>query len=411
MNLPELLAPAGNMDRLKAAFRYGADACYLGITRMSLRNFADNFTIENLKEAVNIAHDGGKRIYVACNAFAKDRDMDTLADLIADIENAGADAVIVNDAGVFAVARDTVKRMELHMSTQANVLNSAACRFWHEQGASRIILARELSFEEIRTIRQNTPESLELEVFVHGAMCISYSGRCLLSNYIAGRDSNRGECAQPCRWTYELRERGKDGEYLQIDQDDRGTYILNSRDMNLLEEIPLLCNSGVSSLKIEGRMKSVAYVSAVVNAYRMALDSYKRCVENGEEYTTDPRLVQELLNTSHRPFTKGFFFGNPQGAGQETHSAAYVQDATIAAVVLDYDEERKLAHIEQRNRFFDGDTLHILAPGDIDRSFTVTSITDEEGNPREGAPHPKERLYIGCDEPVHEGDILRLRLS
>lgn len=398
------------MDRLRTALRYGADACYLGATSMSLRNFADNFTLDELREACSMAHDMGRRIYVACNAFARDDDIARLPELLCGIERAGADAVIINDAGVLSVARRTVERMALHLSTQANTLNSEACSFWHEQGISRIILARELSGGDIAHIRANTPRTLELEVFVHGAMCVSYSGRCVLSNYIAGRDSNRGECAQPCRWEYELRERGSEGNWFGIEQDSRGTYILNSRDMNLLGRIGELCELGVDSLKIEGRMKSVAYVATVVNAYRMALDGYAAAAEAGVEYAPGSALAQELENTSHRPFCEGFYAGEPDGGGQAAQSAAYVQDAVIAAVVLGYDDERREALVEQRNRFFEGDVLGILSPGDIGRGFKAEYILDESGARVASAPHPRQRLRVACSERVKEGDILRLRL-
>ena len=269
--LPELLAPAGNMERLVTAFRFGADAVYLGAETMSLRNYADNFTADSLKAACEYAHERGKKVYVACNAFARDNDIKALPQLLRELRAAGPDALIVNDPGVIRVARDTVPEIPLHLSTQANTLNSEAALFWHEAGIKRIVLARELPLASVKAMREALPDSLEIELFIHGAMCFSYSGRCLLSNYIAGRDSNRGECAQPCRWTYELRERGRDGEYFGIEQDELGTYILNARDMNLIEHLPDVIASGACSLKIEGRMKSIAYVATVVNAYRMAL--------------------------------------------------------------------------------------------------------------------------------------------
>ena len=281
--MPELLAPAGNMERLTTAIDYGADAVYLGSQSMSLRNYADNFTPEQLRAGCEYAHGRNARVYVACNAFARDEDLKDLPELLTTIRTAGADALIVNDPGVIRVARKCVPDMPLHLSTQANTLNSEAALFWYEQGVKRIILARELSIKQIKAMRQRLPEDLELEMFVHGAMCVSYSGRCLLSNYINGRDSNRGECAQPCRWQYELREKGSNGEYFTIEQDERGSFIMNSRDMRLIEYIPDIVDAGIMSLKIEGRMKSIAYVATVVNAYRMALDEYKRCIDEGRE--------------------------------------------------------------------------------------------------------------------------------
>lgn len=275
--------------------------------------------------------------------------------------------------------------------------------FWHEAGICRIVLARELSLAEIKEMRAALPDALELEIFVHGAMCVSYSGRCLLSNYIAGRDSNRGECAQPCRWTYELRERGHNGAYFGIEQDALGTYILNARDMNLIEHLPAVIETGACSLKIEGRMKSIAYVATVVNAYRMALDRYAAAPDE----PLPAELSKELDYASHRPYTTGFSFGDPGAAGQAPQIADYVSEAQISAVVLSYDAQAQTAYVEQRNRFADGDVLSILSPGDISRTFTVRSIRNEAGETQQTAPHPKQRLHIGCIEPVQAGDILR----
>lgn len=401
--LPELLAPAGNMERLVTALRFGADAVYLGAEAMSLRNYADNFTADGLSEACAYAHARGKRVYVACNAFARDTDLRALPALLRQIRAAGADALIVNDAGVIRVARDTVPELPLHLSTQANTLNAEAAMFWHEAGICRIVLARELSLAEIKEMRAALPDALELEIFVHGAMCVSYSGRCLLSNYIAGRDSNRGECAQPCRWTYELRERGHNGAYFGIEQDALGTYILNARDMNLIEHLPAVIETGACSLKLEGRMKSIAYVATVVNAYRMALDRYAAAPDE----PLPAELSKELDYASHRPYTAGFAFGDPGAAGQAPQSADYVSEAQISAVVLSYDAQAQTAYVEQRNRFADGDVLSILSPGDIARTFTVRSIHNEAGETQQTAPHPKQRLHIGCIEPVQAGDILR----
>ncbi len=401
--LPELLAPAGNMERLETALRFGADAVYLGTETMSLRNYADNFRGDALNKACETAHAQGKRVYVACNAFARDAQMRDLPPLLRAIRTAGADALIVNDPGVIRVARDTVPELPLHLSTQANTLNAEAALFWHEAGIRRIVLARELTLDEIKAMRAILPETLELEIFVHGAMCVSYSGRCLLSNYIAGRDSNRGECAQPCRWTYELRERGRDGAYFGIEQDALGTYILNARDLNLIGHLPAVLETGACSLKIEGRMKSVAYVATVVNAYRMALDHYAEAPD-----APLPHAIAEELNyASHRPYTTGFAFGDPGAAGQAPASADYVSDAQISAVVLSYDAASQTAHVLQRNRFFDGDTLSILSPGDIARTFVVHGIRNEAGEAQQSAPHPKQSLFLGCSEPLKAGDILR----
>ncbi len=407
MKIPELLAPAGNMERFYTALRFGADAVYVGMRQMSLRNFADNFTLDQLFEACGFAHKQKKRVYVAVNAFARDDELIGLPSFLNDLHAAGADALIVNDPGVIRLAREHVPDMELHLSTQANTLNSHAARFWQEQGVKRIVLARELSLTEARGIKEKV-SGLEIELFVHGAMCISYSGRCLLSNYINGRDSNKGECAQPCRWTYELRERGKNGEYFPIEQDERGTYMLNSRDLNLLPRLNEVLSTGADSLKIEGRMKSVYYVATVVNAYRMALDAYL----NSPFYEPpDAAFIEELHKASHRPYTFGFAFGNPGAEGQMTHSASYVQTHELSAVVLEYDETQRSALLEQRNRFFLGDTLEILSPGSIDQTITVASMRTEDGEEVASAPHPQQRLWIAAEQPLQAGDMLRKKLT
>ena len=406
--LPELLAPAGNMERFKAAIRFGADAVYVGAPSMSLRNFADNFTYDELREACSLAHEKGRKVYLACNAFAHDKDIDPLPELLHNAQDCKVDALIINDPGVIAVARREIPDMELHLSTQANTLNSESAIFWHEAvGIKRIVLARELSLAEIKAMRAKIPDTLELEAFVHGAMCISFSGRCLLSNYLTGRDSNKGECAQPCRWSYEIRERGKDGEYFPIEQDERGTHILNSRDMCMIEHLPEVIESGVCSLKIEGRMKSVLYVSTVVNAYRMALDLYAESKDKGIPYVLPDKIKNELTMVSHRPYTTGFAFSDPGAEGQNPQTSKYVADCEISGVVLSYDSEKKTALVRQRNRFFVGDTLSILAPYDVGRSFVVTDMINEDGEHQTVAPHPNQHLLIPCDEPLKEGDILR----
>lgn len=405
INNVELLSPAGNFERLQVAFRFGADAVYLGATAMSLRNFADNFTPDELIEAVRLAHGLDKKVYVTVNAFARDDDIKGLPVLIESIKAASPDALIVNDPGVIRVLRRCIPDMPLHLSTQANTLNSESASFWYDQGITRVVLARELSLDDIKRLRDNIPSDLELEMFVHGAMCVSYSGRCLLSNYVDGRDSNKGECVQPCRWKYEMREKGKNGEYLTIEEDDNGTFILNSRDLRLIEYLPKIIDAGVTSLKIEGRMKSISYVAAVTNAYRMALDFFEK---EGKEAVLPSAIVEELSKASHRPFTTGFLFGKNGDKLQETSHAGYIQDACICATVEDYDSENKVAHVFQRNRFFKGDSVEILSPSDIGRTFKVEWIKDAEGNEVESAPHPKQELYIGCSEPLKHGDILKL---
>ncbi len=391
----ELLAPAGNMERLITAVRFGADAVYLGTTAFSLRNMADNFTFDELKAAVEYCHERSVKVYVTVNAFMRDSDLQDLEKTLYAIAECGADALIINDPSVIRTAKRCIPEMPLHLSTQANTLNSEAALFWHEQGISRIVLARELTIADIAEMRRKLPASLELEAFVHGAMCVSYSGRCLLSNYIAGRDSNRGECVQPCRWSYEFRERGKDGEFFTLETESNGSYILNSRDMCMAEHLKELTDAGIVSLKIEGRMKSILYVATVVNAYRMALD--------GADMST---VMDELNRISHRPYTTGFMLGD-EAELMAPESADYVQDYQISAVVLDYDESTQTALIEQRNRFFVGDELSILSPADVSRKFRVAFIRNESGETVDSAPHPREKLCIGSDELLKPGDILR----
>lgn len=407
IRIPELLAPAGNMERLETALRFGADAVYIGAQNMSLRNYADNFTYDELRIASRYAHERGKKIYVTCNAFAKDKDIDALPGLLDAIQDAGADALIVNDPGVIRCAKKLAPGLPLHLSTQANTLNAEAAAFWHDQGVERIILARELSLDEIRVIRERAPAGLELEMFVHGAMCISYSGRCLLSNYLAGRDSNKGECAQPCRWTYELRETGSGGDFYPIEQHEKGTFLLNSRDLNLIEHLPEVLDTGVCSLKIEGRMKSISYVATVVNAYRMALDDLSAAACEGRPWELKDAIRDELSHASHRPYTTGFAFGDPGGAGQAAMSAAYIADSEISAVALSYNPDNQTALIEQRNRFFDGDILSVLSPLNIGSQIKVNGIWSEGGERLISAPHPRQKLIIGCAQALKPGDILR----
>ena len=398
---PELLAPAGDMEKLRMAVLYGADAVYLAGTSFGMRSFAGNFTADELPEAVRFAHDHGVRVHVTVNTMPRNDEVARLPEHLERLNDLGVDALILADLGAFTLAGRYAPRCERHISTQQSIANYECARAWYDLGAKRVVLAREVPLQEIREMRAKLPPELELETFCHGAMCVSYSGRCLLSNYMTGRDSNRGECVQPCRWSYEIRERGNDGEYFTVVADRKGSFILNSRDMCMAEHLNEVIDSGIISLKIEGRMKSILYVATVVNAYRMALDG------------CDMELVMNELNRiSHRPYTTGFMLDNDAMGSKAPlmapESGGYIQDYAIAAVVLDYDSERKIAHVEQRNRFFDGDELHILAPKDVARAFRVNGIRSEEGEMQQGAPHPCQKLYIGCSEPVAPGSILRV---
>jgi len=399
----ELLAPAGNFDRLKFAAAYGADAVYCGGKQLGLRSFAENFTAEELRQAADFCHGLGKKLFVTVNAFLRDSDLGLLDEYLDELGQSGADALIVTDPAVLVTARKRIPKMELHLSTQANTLNSRAASFWHELGIKRVVLARELSLDEIREIRQNTPDTLELEAFVHGAMCISYSGRCLLSNYLNGRDGNRGACVQPCRWKYELREQGKDGLWMPVEEDGRGTYFLNSRDLNMIAHLKELMDAGVSSFKIEGRMKTVFYVAAVTNAYRIALDGALA----GKPF--DPVLEEELEKLRHRPYTTGFYF--PGAQTEQTTGDDYPQTFDFVAIVLGYDRAAGRALVEQRNRFFAGDVLEALSPGNLGVPLRVLSIEDEVGTRRDSAPHPCEKLYLTVDVPLKTGDLLRKKIQ
>lgn len=390
MQNPELLAPAGNFEKLKTALRFGADAVYLGGKSFSLRSFSDNFTDEELKAAAEYVHARGKKMYVTVNIFAKNSDFAQLEKTFRFLQEIGADAALVTDAGVFALARKVAPNLPLHISTQANTTNAYAARFWQEAGAERVVLARELSLQEIAQIRDHCP-GLELEAFVHGAMCISYSGRCLLSNYLAHRDSNRGACVQACRWKFDLRARREEGGSLTAEEDERGTYLLNSKDLNMLSHLEEMRRAGVCSFKIEGRMKSSYYLATVVNAYRRVLDK-TLSVEEGQE---------ELKKVAHRAFTTAYMFGDNAETvnyedSQESGTREYVADVLADGLV------------QMRNRFRTGDKLEILSPTDtFNRTFTVENMEDKAGAPVQDAKLVMQKLRLSCPYPLREGDILR----
>lgn len=398
----ELLAPAGNFEKLKTAFRFGADAAYLGGKDFSLRSFADNFSAEELRAAVEYAHARGKKVYVTANIFAKNADFAALADYFRYLQEIGADATLVTDVGAFSLARQVAPKLPLHVSTQANTTNKYAAKFWQEQGAERVVLARELSLSEIAEIHEYCP-GLELEAFVHGAMCVSYSGRCLLSNYFAGRDSNRGECVQACRWKYSvraLREEGEGGE-CAVEEDGRGSYIFNSKDLNMLPHLDKLAAAGVCSFKIEGRMKSAYYLATVVNAYRRAQDGT----------LSVPAALEELNKVAHRAFTTAYALGD----NAETIHYSDSQEAGTRAYVADVLEDggagaagNTCALVQMRGRFRVGDTLEILSPSDsFNRTFAVEEMTSEEGERVEDAKLVMQKLRLRCPYPLRAGDILR----
>ncbi len=405
MNKIELLAPAGNFEKLKTALYYGADAVYVGGKSFSLRAFSNNFTNEELVDAINYTHSLGKKIYVTVNAFMKNHEIESIKEYLIFLYNANVDAVIVTDPGVIYLARKYVPSLELHLSTQANTLNKASVEFWQSLGVKRIVLARELSLNEIKEIKQNTP-TIELEAFIHGAMCISYSGRCLLSNYLTGRDSNRGECVQACRWNFAIKEVSKEGEFYPIEEDERGTYILNSKDLNLIDYIGEMVDAGVMSFKIEGRMKGEYYLATVINAYRRAIDEY---YDKGASYKDNPLFMSELKKTFHRAFTTAYAFGDNKETVNYENSQS-TGDSLFVASVLGYDEN-KGALVEMRNRFKKGDILEILSPNDnFNKTFVVSHMEDEFGNVIEDAKNVQQKLYIKLDYKLQKGDILRRSL-
>ena len=375
---PELLAPAGDMERLKMAVLYGADAVYLAGTDFGMRAFAGNFTPKELPQAVDFAHRHGVRVHCTINTMPRNDEIARLPEHLERLNDAGVDALIVADLGAFTLAGKYAPRCQRHISTPASISNYETARAWYDLGASRVILAREVGLEEIRTIRAKTPPELEIEAFVHGAMCVSYSGRCLLSNYMTGRDSSRGACAQPCRYQYALMEEKRPGEYFPIEEDARGTYILNSRDMCMIEHIPELLDAGVSSFKIEGRMKSSYYAAVVTNAYRQAIDAA------AEGRTLDRLWVEETEMVSHRPYSTGSYYGYP---GQHYSSASYTTGADVAAVVDSCDDKGDAVLI-QRGKFYKGDRLELLLPGMAPVSFTVQQLYNAEGEEIEDTRHP-----------------------
>lgn len=401
---PELLAPAGNLEKLRVAFAYGADAVYMAGKRFGLRAFAGNFQRDEINEAVEYAHSINKKVYVTMNIFAHNEDFKDMDEYMKFLSKIGVDAAIISDPGILSLAREAMPNVPIHMSTQANNTNWRSAKFWHEQGVKRIILARELSLNEIGQIRENVPDTLEIETFVHGAMCISYSGRCLLSNVFTGRDANRGQCAHPCRWKYSIVEEKRPGEYYPVLEDDRGTYIMNSKDLCMLGHIPQLMGTGIDGFKIEGRMKSSYYVATVVQAYRREMDAY---LEDQDGYRWDPKAIAEIQKASHRAYTTGFYFKKPAGEDHQYSDSSYIRNYDFVGMVLGYDKERGLMEVEQRNAFEVGDVLEIMMPGEDYMDYTVTTILDEEGRPINRAPHPQQRVYLPLDRGITGYSILR----
>ena len=400
----ELLVPASSLEVLKVAVIFGADAVYIGGEVYGLRAKAKNFSKEDMAEGIAFAHAHGVKVYVTANILAHNGDLPGVRRYFEELKELKPDALIIADPAVFTIAREVCPEIDVHISTQANNTNYGTYNFWHGLGATRVVSARELSLKEIKEIRQNIPDDLEIETFIHGAMCISYSGRCLLSNYFTGRDANRGACTHPCRWKYAVVEEQRPGEYLPVYENERGTYIFNSKDLCMIEHIPELIDAGIDSFKIEGRMKTALYVATVARTYRKAIDDY---LESEEKYHANmPWYQEQISNCTYRQFTTGFFFGKPDETTQIYDSNTYVKEYTYLGIVGSVDEHGRY-RIEQRNKFSVGEKIEVMKPNGENRTVTVRAIVDEEGNTMESAPHPQQVLFIDLGEPLECYDILR----
>ena len=400
---PELLVPASSLEVLKVAVIFGADAVYIGGEAFGLRAKAKNFTMEEMREGIAFAHEREVKVYVTANILAHNSDLEGVREYFRELKEIGPDGLIIADPAIFEIAGEECPEIERHISTQANNTNYGTFQFWHKLGASRVVTARELSLQEIREIRAKIPEDMEIETFVHGAMCISYSGRCLLSNYLVGRDANQGACTHPCRWKYSVVEETRPGEYMPVYENERGTYIFNSKDLCMIEHIPELIESGVDSLKIEGRMKTALYVATVARTYRKAIDDYQK---DPELYRKNmPWYLDQISNCTYRQFTTGFFFGKPDETSQIYDSNTYVKEYTYLGII---GEEREGTYrIEQRNKFSVGETIEIMKPNGENVEVTVKRILDEDGAPQESAPHSKQVLYVDLGVKAEPYDILR----
>ncbi|MBR2387252.1 MAG: U32 family peptidase [Clostridia bacterium] len=412
----ELLSPAGNFEKMKSAIRYGADAVYLAGHFFGMRSAADNFTNEELKDAVIYAHERGVKVYLTVNTMPHGYEYERLREYLISIKDFGIDAIIAADLGVIATIKELLPEMEIHVSTQASIVSPAAALAYVALGAKRLVLARELTLEEIKEIKKAIPEDVELEAFVHGSMCVSYSGRCMLSHHIIGRDANRGACAQPCRWNYKIVEEKRPDMPLPIEENELGTFIMSSKDMCTIEILPELIGAGINSFKIEGRMKSAYYTAVVTNAYRMAIDAY---LANPENYKFDERLYTELESVSHREYCTGYYLDEPIDEAQLTSDVGYIRDKAYFATAVEYslndipknleveNENGRLALFMQKNKVSVGDGAEVISPGYIGRALTVTELYDDKGEPIESAPHPFMRFWVRAPFEVKEGDIMR----
>ncbi len=400
---PELLAPAGDMERLQAAVKYGADAVYLGGKVFGMRAAPSNFGEDELPEAVAYCHERGVTVYLTCNVLPRNNELNELPDFLMKAEKAGVDALIISDIGVLEYAKKYVPDMEIHISTQSGIVNYATANAFYNMGAKRIVTARELKMTELAEIRRNIPDDMDIECFVHGAMCVSFSGRCLISNYLVNRDANRGECAQPCRWKYALMEEKRHGMYFPIVEDDGGTYIMNSKDMCMIEHIPEMIKAGITSFKIEGRAKSAYYVSATVNAYRKAIDGY---FENpSDDYRPEQWILDEMRKISYRDYCTGFFYGDPADDANVSYKGGYNREWDVMAIVRHW--ENGVAYCSQRNRFFEGDELEALEVGKAPFKVVAKNLKNAEGEAIEATQHPMMDFSFECDIPLEDETILR----
>lgn len=406
MKKPELLVPASSLEVLKTAVRYGADAVYIGGEVFGLRAKAKNFSLEEMKEGVEFAHRYNVKVYVTANILAHNSDIEPVKTYFNDLKKVKPDALIIADPAIFTIAKEMLPDMELHISTQANNTNYGTYNFWHSLGAKRVVSARELSISEIKDIRNHIPDDLEIETFVHGAMCISYSGRCLLSSFMAGRDANKGACTHPCRWKYAVVEESRPGQYMPVEENERGTYIFNSKDLCMIDHIPELVDAGIDSFKIEGRMKTALYVATVARTYRMAIDDY---FENPKKYEENiPKYKTLISQCTYRQYTTGFFFGKPDETTQIYDCNVYERDYVYLGISGEPLEDGSFV-IEQKNKFCVGDKIEIMKADGRDIEANVISITDQDGVAMESCPHPKQIITIKLDQVPEAGDILRMK--
>lgn len=404
MRKTELLIPASNLEVLKTAVMYGADAVYIGGEMFGLRAKAKNFSMEDIKVGIDFAHDHGVKVFITANISAHNNDLTGIEEYFTQLNEVKPDAVIISDAGVFAIAKEKMPHIDIHISTQANSTNYMTYKFWHQLGATRVVAARELSLAEIKEIREHIPEDMEIEAFVHGAMCISYSGRCLLSNYFTGRDANGGSCTHPCRWKYSVVEETRPGEYMPVYENERGTFIFNSKDLNMIEHIPDLMDAGVDSYKIEGRMKTALYVATVARTYRKAIDDY---LESEEKYLANMDYYRsEISKCTYRQFTTGFYYNKADQDAQIYDNNTYIKEYTYIGIIQGQNEAG-LYELEQRNKFCVGETIEVMLPDGDNLEVIVKSIVDEEGNQMESAPHPKQKIFVDFGVPMVVGHLLR----